>query len=79
MPKKLKFWREPSVREATGFLTVVTVLERVVFTEMKNTGGKAALGTGLMFLSLRCLGDVIKLFEPHQILSLKEHLSSLYG
>ena len=38
MPKELRFWRQPSVREVTGFLTAVMVLEGVVFAKMKNTG-----------------------------------------
>ena len=49
---------------ATGFVTSVTVSEGVVFTKIKNTGVRAALRKGLVSLSLRCLTDVVELFDP---------------
>lgn len=64
IPKELRVWRQPSVREAAGFVTSVTVSEGVVFTKIKNTGVRAALGKGLVSLSLRCLTDVVELFDP---------------
>ena len=76
MPKKLKFWKQSSVREVTGFLTSVIVLEVMVFTKIKNTEVWAALGKRLVVLSLRCLADIIKLFDSHQIISMRKVYSS---